>query len=230
MKTFIFSALLLIAADADASVIYTVTLDTSNGTFSNAPPAPLSLAFEFADGSGTGDGNNSVTLSNFSFGGGSPSGSPFLSGSVTGDLSSSIQFTDSQVTNIFFEGFTAGSTLQFNISLTTNVDAGGIPDEFVMSLLDSTLSPIPTTSSSPLYPLVDILIDSSNPTVTTYAASPQQPAAGGFITFSAPSVEEISSVPEPGSMALCALPVMWFIWRGRRRASARGSAAKARLR
>ncbi|HEY7333481.1 MAG TPA: NF038129 family PEP-CTERM protein [Bryobacteraceae bacterium] len=210
---FVFIAM---AIGVRADIIYNVTLGPVS--YSGAPPAPFSLAFEFADGSGVGDGNNSVTLSNFLFGGGGPSGSPFLSGSVTGDLLSSVVFTDAASTSVFFQGFTPGNSLSFTVDLTTNVDPGGIPDEFIMSLLDSSLSPIPTTSSSPLFPLLVVDIDSSNPTVQTFGSSGQPAVAGGGAAFGAPVVtpQAPSPVPEPASWALFATALVGVaLWRRR---------------
>jgi hypothetical protein len=200
---------MLMAVGVRADVIYNVTWNTSDPTFSGGFlwAGPFSLAFELADGSGVGDGNNSVTLSNFQFAGGAPWGAPFLGGSVSGDLSSGISFTDASPTSVFFQGFTPGNALSFTIDATTNLDPGGIPDEFIMSLLDSSLSPIPTTSSSPLFPVLVFDIDSANPTVQRFAADLYQPpVAGNFVNFPAPVVTAqappTSPVPEPASVAL----------------------------
>jgi hypothetical protein len=196
---FLIPVLLISAAHADT--LFQVTLDTGSGLFFDSP-GPFSLAFEFTDGSGTGDGNNSVTMSNFQFGpGGGVVGAPFTSGSASGDLSTNVVLTDAGFGNIFFQGFISGTILQFDLSLTTNVDPGGIPDEFIMSILDSSFSPLPTTSSSPLFPLLVIDIDSSNPSVQTFGTDPnQEPAAGGFTPFlPAPVVTSISPVPEPST-------------------------------
>lgn len=220
MRIVYIPVLMFVAFAARADVIFNFTLNTSDPSFSNAPPGPLSLGFQFADGSGTGDGNNSITLSNFNFGGGGPSGSPLMAGSATGDLSSSVTFTDATPTNLFLQGFTPGSSLSFSIDMTTNVDPGGIPDEFILSLLDSTLSPIPTTSSSPLFPLLVIDIDSANPSVQTFGVDgTQQPAAGGFVNFGAPAVTpaQPSSVPEPASILLGATVLVGLALYRRRR-------------
>jgi hypothetical protein len=196
----------LIAGTAQASALH-VTLDTTLLGFS--PPGPLSLAFQLADGSGTGDGNNSVTLSNFS--GFTPAGVPILVGSASGDLSSFITITDATPANIFIQGATFGSVLTFNLLLTTNVDPG-TPDEFLFSILDSTFSPLPTFSTSPLFPLLVVDIDSASPTVATFGSDQsQQPVAGGTAAFPAPQVSVISSVPEPSSIALCIVPLALMV-------------------
>ena len=206
MKIVYLPLLMSLAFGARANIIYNVDWNTSDPSFGNVPPGPLSLAFELADGSGTGDGNNSVTLGNFNFGGGGASGSALTSGSVTGDLASSVTFTDATPFNIFIQGFTPGSSLTFTIDMTTNVDSGGIPDVFLMSLLDSTLSPIPTTATSAVFPIFIFNVDSANPSVQTFDVDVNQPpAAGGFIFFTAPliTLQAPPSVPEPASAALC---------------------------
>ena len=207
---FLIPVLLISAAHADT--LFKVTLDTGSGVFTN-PPGPFSLAFEFTDGSGTGDGNNIVTMSNFEFGlGGAIVGAPFTSGGASGDLSTAVVLTDTGFDNIFFQGFTPGTILQFDLSVTTNVDPGGIPDELIMSILDSSFSPLPTTSSSPLFPLLVVDIDSPNPSVQTFGSDPsQEPAAGGFDFFSAPVVTPESLTPEPSTGFICGISLACLI-------------------
>jgi hypothetical protein len=110
--------------------------------------APFSLEFQLIDGNGTGDANNTAVLSNFTFSGGMPVGAPSLVGEATGDARSSISITDSSFFNQFIQQFTPGSELGFHLSLTTNVDAGGVPDQFTFSILDSSGSELPTQSCS----------------------------------------------------------------------------------
>ncbi len=204
-----FRVLLLLTAAVSAiraDVVKTVTLDTVN--LGALPGGPFSLAFELADGSGTGDGNNSVALSDFQFGsGGSVSGSPlFLFGSALGDLSSTVTLTDAAAASVFVQSFAPGDTLSFDLSYTTNVDAG-TPDEFIFSILDGSLNPIPTSSSSPLSPFLVIDIDSDQPAIQTFSAD----------SVPAPSVADApSAVPEPSSAALMLIPLMslaWAAWR-----------------
>lgn len=199
----------LIAAlgTAQATEIFNLTLDTSG--LQDDPPGPFYLAFELADGSGTGDGNNTAILSNFS--GISVFGPPILIGTASGDLTSSVTLTDASVDNVFIESVIFGSTLSFELSLTTNVDPV-TPDEFIFSILDNTLSPLPTTSISPLSPLLAIEIDSDTPTFTTFASDPNQnPVAGGGDFFAAPMVSETSAVPEPSSAGLFAIAFLFLM-------------------
>lgn len=201
MKTIRLSVLVLLSLGAaQAGTVYSVTLNT--GPLIGHSAGPFSIAFEFADGSGAGDGNNAVFLSSFNFGAGGPSGSPLVFGSVGGDLSTSLVMTDAAPDSVFVQSFVPENTLSFLLDITANVDDGGTPDEFIMSILDNTFSPIPTTAASPLSPFLQIDIDSSNPSVTTYSSDTgRSPNGGGrAIDLGTPTVQ--SAAPEPGSLIL----------------------------
>jgi len=130
-----------------------VTFSVNTNTSSISGSSTYEVAFLLIDASGSGDANNTVTINNFAFGGGSP-GTVDLTESVgdfTGDLTSTVTLTDSQVLNSFASTFTAGSQLSFTVNMTTNPD-GSLPlglagDQFGFFLLDSTGTPIPTTNA-----------------------------------------------------------------------------------
>jgi len=224
MKTIRLSVLtLLILTAAHADVNYNVTLNT--GPLIGDPAGPFSIGFEFADGSGIGDGNNALFMSNFNFGAGGPAGLPLTFGTVGGDLSSSVVMTDAAPDSIFVQSFVPGNTLSFVLDMTTNVDAGPTPDEFIMSILDNTFTPIPTTAGSPLNPFLVIDIDSSNPTVQTFSSDPTQlPAGGGGpISIGQPSVSAVT--PEPsyyGVLAVCIAGLLFAAGRRKARLAERG--------
>jgi hypothetical protein len=186
-----------------ADAIYDVSIDTAALTSSSS--GPFSLDFQFTDGSGTNDGNNTVTLSNFSFGAGSPTGSAATTGTVSGDLTGGFSLTDSDFFNEFTQTFTPGNTLSFTVDLTSNVDAGGVPDEFSFAILDSTGSEIPTLGTFDILLLADI--DSSQPTLYGFASDPSRGtvATGESIDLEAPVITSpTSQVPEPSFLLLLA--------------------------
>ena len=191
-------------------MVKTVTVDTS--ALGGLPNGPFFLGFELADGSGTGDGNNAVILSNFQFGSGNATGFPLILGSAFGDLSSTVTLTDADAASVFAQSFVSGNTLSFLLSFTTNVDAGGTPDEFIFSILDSTFTPIPTSSLSPLSPFLVIDLDSANPAVQTFGAD----------SVPAPNIGDVASVPEPSSAVLMGIPLAALAWASWRRLSAQG--------
>jgi hypothetical protein len=180
-----------------------VSLDTS--ALVGHPAGPFYVDFQLNDGSGAGDANNWASISNFDFGGGSAIASGAGgSGGVGGDLSSGIHLTDSSpLVNEFYEAFNPGSELQFDLHLTTNIDASTVPDIFAFTLLDSDLANIPTLSDGSDL-LLAINIDQAQPVVETYASDGTiSPFAGGSpLSISAPTIG--TPVPEASAVGLVA--------------------------
>ena len=169
-------AALLIAAGQQAAygnVVTTETFDTS--ALVGNPAGPFSVALVFIDGSGTGDGNNMITLSSFSFGGGSAGAVSSLVGGVIGDLTSSVSLSDTSFFNQFVSSFTPGTTLSFLLDLTTNLETPA-PDEFSLVLLQGNSSPMPTADPNGLDSLLTVEISSSQPTITTFPLAIPEPA------------------------------------------------------
>jgi hypothetical protein len=77
---------------------------------------------------------------------------------------------DSDFFNQFIQEFTPGSTLSFDVQMTTNVDAGPTPDAFSFAILDRTLAEIPTFGLADAFLFVDI--NSPTPTVQAFASDP----------------------------------------------------------
>ena len=171
------------------------SLDTS--ALPSSPLGPFSLAFVLIDGSGTGDGNNSVTLSGFSFGGGSAGiVDPVLStGGQSGNMISGVSLVDSSFLNIFASSFTSGSLLSFLFSLTTNVDVGPTPDAFALVLLQGDGTAVHTCDPSGADSLLAININSAHPTILTYC-SDLTPAG------------VVRVIPEPPSALLLAMGLL----------------------
>jgi len=180
-----------------------VSLDTSGLS------GPFELGFILTDGSATGDANNTVTLGNFGFGGGTAGAvDPLLTTSgASGDFASGVTLIDSEFFNVFASSFTPGSSLSFDFTLSTNVDAGGTPDQFFVALLQPDGTQITTTDPSGANALLLVNIDSAQPAFGTFA-SELTPAP--IVTFAA-------TAPEPPSLVLLTIGLMGALWSSRRR-------------
>lgn len=191
----------LMAGGAHAGLV-TITVDTQ--TLVGHAAAPFYIDLQFTDGSGTGDGNNSVFVNAFDFGVGGSVGALFetASGDVAGDLSTGVMLTDTQFFNQFGQSFNPGDKLTFQVHFTGNVDAG-TPDGFTFSILDSSLTPIPT-----LEPLLQDFVfsmdfDGRATTIQAYGGdTSRSPSAGGDgLAFSTRYANELSSdAPEPATV------------------------------
>jgi hypothetical protein len=218
IRTLVCAAVLLVATSAQAQIAYRFTVDTTPLIGHSA--APFYLDFQLTDGSGLGDGNNTAWLSNFNFYGGAPTGTAAGAGSFTGNLFSTLSLRDRSFFNEFYQAFTPGTSLQFDLNLTARVDSGLFPDTFAFAILDSTLSNLPTRSGgSDVFASIDIT--GSSAVVHTFASDGSiSPIAGGPpITILAPTA---TAIPEPslyGCVAAIAL-VLTAVVRRRSRSRA----------
>jgi hypothetical protein len=192
-----------------AGAVYEVTLNTSPLT---ALSGSYSLFFQLTDGSGSGDANNMVTLSNFSFGGGGAVAPAQLFGGASGNLETQIALTDSGFFNASVQGFASGSQLSFVMNLTDNVDAGGIPDLFAMSILDANGNEIPSLDPSGANTLLSITFNAVLDIEPFATDSSTATSTGAFIAMDAPVVQPYSppaggQVPEPASLAMCGIGI-----------------------
>lgn len=184
--------------------LFTVSLDTSS-LAANPGSGPYAIEFQFFDVAGTSIGNNTATVSNFSFGGGSPVGTPTLGLGVTGSLAGTITMTDQNPMDyldpssyVFLQTFSPGSLLSFNVSLTANIalgeDVAGDNFSFLLHDADGPLATLPFGFPGPL---VSVDITSSDPPIQTYQTDPtQSPGGVGLV----PSVSTTVAVPEPSTL------------------------------
>jgi len=193
--------LLVASATCWADLVFNIRLDTS--ALIGNPAGPFYIDFQLNDGSGTGAIVNTATISHVLFGtGGNPSGNPQLLGNAKGDLSDSITLMDTQAFNEFFQPFAAGNLLSFNVELSTKVDGSFTPDGFTFSILNQSLTPIPTTNFANA--LLFVNIDSTNLTVADIANS----------TFASDltGAPRVNAIPEPGSSAITLLIGLGIVW------------------
>lgn len=156
LKTGFFACLLAgVCQTASGDMIYNVSLDTAPLVGHTAGPFYVELSF--TDGSGVDDANNTITVSNISFGGGSALGSALGVGGASGSLESGVTIIDNTFLSLFYEQFAPGLQLSFSLDLTTNDDAGGIPDRFSFPCSIASAFPcrrwrrLATTSSESIY-------------------------------------------------------------------------------
>lgn len=84
------------------------------------------------------------------------------------------------------------------MDLTTNLDAGGVPDTFAFSILDNGV-PIPTLDPLLADSLLTVDIDSADPAILTFATD----SSRATISLDAPVIGAVpSTVPEPGILLL----------------------------
>jgi len=206
-------ALLATGAVSQAGVIYTVSMDTTALVGGGA----FWLTFLLGDGSGTGDGNNAVVLSNFDFGGGTALSPPSVSGPASGSLTDGVNLTDSDplLPAYFAQQFTAGAALRFVLEMTTEVDAGGVYDQFIFAIADSSFTNLPTTSTLAPDVFLSVIVDASTPTIERSGTDPDRTG----LVVNAPALD--NEVPEP-AMWLPAGLLLGGAWCLRRRQARRG--------
>jgi hypothetical protein len=188
-------AFLGLAQTSRANSSYLVDINTSALLGTDASlSGPFSLEFLLQAGS-LPSVSNTVTLSGFTFTGGSAVGSltDLTGGSnFSGSTSSSITMTSSTAhpTNDIGQGFSAGtSDIKFNVNLTNNL-TGTSPEGFFISIDDSSGFWIPTTAPDGTSLLVDSFgsSDPANNAISVYESSGVSPAGHDTsgVTLTAP--------------------------------------------
>jgi len=192
-KHSLFFVVLLLCAGSWASagpITYGVTVDTSSivGTAG-------SLDFNFNPGPLV---TQAASLQILGFSGdGSPAGGPSLTGDVGGALPATVTFDNGGALNDYFEGFTYGSTLTFQVylygpALSSPDGTSTSGSTFAFSMFSDAAGTMPVLTNDTVDGFaftVDVNLDGTT-TVTNF--SPQT------------SVSPVSAVPEPSSVALIA--------------------------
>jgi hypothetical protein len=168
---------------------------------------PFSLDLQLAPGSD--NVTNTITLSNFTFLGGSASSTPnFTMGGESGSLATTLTLTNSNnIDNEFAEAFSAGVTqISFHVDQTVNPETGvnAINDQFNVSIDDNSGFPFATTDPSGNNQLVssEIIEGESLSDVKFYSSTSPNPG--------------VTAVPEPKSSAMLLIGALGlFAWKRR---------------
>ena len=186
-KSFALAAALVLTTAASQASFFHVNINTAALNLAPASAnGPFSLDFQFNDGGVL--GNNSATISNFTYGAGSATGSATLIGGALGNIGSTVTFDNTSAFQELFQTFTPGAILGFDVSLTQNLD-GATPDGFVVAILDNNLLNITTNGLGDSLLLAEI--NTTNPIPT------------GSLSFGAGTGNyagvTLTAVPEPGT-------------------------------
>jgi len=204
------------------SVTYHVGIDTHT-LASVANGSPFYLDFQLSNGGTVGD--NTISISNFTYTGGSATGSSTILGTASGDIGSTVSLTDSGTPSELYQQFTtATSFIGFDVTSTTHV-VGTTPDQLTVAILDAGNYPsvgggappgqIDTNSADTLALFTSQISDSLSHAVF----SDNQPYAG---THSGTTSADYSgvivyAVPEPSRAVLLIGGLMAGLLRRRRK-------------
>ena len=200
-NVWMFAAVLLLALAVPATagpITYQVTIDTSS--ISGGSGYFLDLQLNPGDPSSQ---PLTALISLFDLGGGSLAGLPSVIGDVTGTLPASLTFVNDSFLNDYYQGFTAGASITFLLTLSgLAIDSPNgtatAGSSFGVSLYDVDNNPILTSDPGGLLGQINLGLD-GQPTVLT---NPAQVVGGpSAITFT-PQEQPPSSVPEPATAVL----------------------------
>ena len=182
------AGLLLPAASADAENFHVDITTTALNSPTNSGSAPFSLDFQLNSGDSL--NNNRAVINNFTFSGGAPAGSATLISGASGDLSGSVNLADTGAFNEFYQNFTAGGSIGFDVWVSQNTDSGATPDGFHFGIIDGSLFNIPTSGFGDQ--LLSVDIPGSVSTVQTFVGTGNY--AGVTVT--------VTPIPEPATYGL----------------------------
>jgi hypothetical protein len=196
----------------------TLTLDTAPLETSGTGPFTIDFQFDSLDQAVT----NMVTLSGFTFGGGSLDGSPSseMGGITVGTGPFSVTLTNSSFYNDVQFAFTPGSSLSFNYSATSNSEPD-TPDTFTFAIFDGTGNEIPTDNPNAFDSFLELDLPANGAGTNAILSG----SSGYSVDIAAPTVQSGSPggggsvVPEPSALPLLGIAGLIVVGvRTRRRA------------
>jgi hypothetical protein len=191
------SAMLMATASQAQVLEYHVDVNTS-ALIGNAN-APFYLDFQLNYGSGP--SGNSASIGNFT--GVTPAGSPNLTGTAGGNLSTSVMLSDNSVNpfNEFYQQFTPGAHAGFDVFLSHNATLL-TPDSLQFAILDNTTGQIPTAQPSVGLSLAEFDINANGTITATGFGGVNDPVLGNYSGITV----TVTPVPEPSVtlLGLCA--------------------------
>ena len=175
---------------ARADYMYSFSADTSSVTGQMG-----SVDIQF-NGLGPGGTDTAMILTFASIGGTLGAATP--TGDVTGDLANlPVTLTDDTSFNDLNQDFTFGSSLQFTLTLTTNIDSPGAT--FTFAMYDGSNNPVDAIGGGN-FSAIEIDVDQYG--------NPESPLTGPGVSG---GLQGATAVPEPASAVLFALGGIWLV-------------------
>lgn len=171
-KKLIFLAALVLMTVASASAnetSFTVSIDTSSISGTQG-----SLDFEFNPGPLV---SAAATLDVEDFNGGSVTGSPSLTGDASGALPGTIAFDNGTGFNDYFQTFTFGSTISFEVLISGSPLTGSSGSSFAFTMYSDPSGTMPVLTTLTNNPSDSSLVTQINPdgsvTTTSFVITPE---------------------------------------------------------
>jgi len=128
------AAMLVSGGTSRAAVTYHVGIDTHT-LASVAGGSPFYLDFQLSNGGTAGD--NTISVSNFTYTGGSATGSSTILGTASGNIGGTVSLTDTNTPSELYQQFTSSTSfIGFDVTSTTNI-IGTTPDQLTVAILDA---------------------------------------------------------------------------------------------
>lgn len=189
-----------LSSPSHADLTFTATLNTTP-LESDAAQGPFYVDLTLTGGSTLNTAQ--VTINGFTFGSGGSAGSSINpTNGASGNINSTVTLVNSTEYNDFYQSFTPGSQLTFNVDVATTSYDTPIPANFSFSILDGTQNPIPTTDPTGADTLLNVDLNGPSPTFNLYGSVPDS------YGLSAPTVSTPSMVPEPATLVMVSLGLL----------------------